>query len=93
MNRYSMNIFWSDEDESYIATCPEFPGLSAFGETPEEALAEAQIALQLFIDTYNEDGLPLPEPQVADKMGTFRIPSSKSATRDSIDRGTPGGRS
>jgi len=94
MNRYSINIFWSDEDESYIATCPEFPGLSAFGETPEEALAEAQIALQLFIDTYNEDGLPLPEPQVArDNMGKFRIPSSKPATPDGIDRGTPGGRS
>ena len=94
MNRYSMNISWSDEDESYVATCPEFPGLSAFGETPEEALAEAQIALQLFIDTYNEDGMPLPEPQVArDKIGTFRIPSSKSATPDSLNRGTPRGRS
>jgi predicted RNase H-like HicB family nuclease len=94
MNRYSTNISWSDEDGSYIATCPEFPGLSAFGETPEEALAEAHIALQLFIDTYNEDGVPLPEPQVArNNMGKFRIPSSKPATPDSIDRGSPEGRS
>lgn len=94
MNRYSMNISWSDEDESYVATCPEFPGLSAFGETPEEALAEAQIALQLFIDTYNEDGLPLPEPQVTrDNIRKLRISSSKPATPDSIDRGTQRGSS
>jgi len=33
VNRYSFNIEWSEEDEEYIATCPAFPGLSAFGET------------------------------------------------------------
>lgn len=93
MNKYSMHISWSDDDDCYIATCPEFPGLSAFGETPEEALAEAQIALQLFIDTYNEDGLPLPERQpTRDNIGKFRIPSSKPAAPDSVDRGTPGSR-
>lgn len=48
-----------------MATCPEYPGLSAFGDSPEEALSEAQIALELFIGTYKEDGLPLPRSQAA----------------------------
>jgi len=62
-NKYALQIFWSDEDECYIAVCQEFPGLSAFGETREEALREAQIALDLMIETYLEKGISLPEPQ------------------------------
>lgn len=62
MSNYQFNITWSVEDRAYIATCPEFYGLSAFGDTPEEALAEAQVALELFIETYKEDGVPLPAP-------------------------------
>jgi len=64
-NRYAIQIFWSEEDESFIAICQEFPGLSAFGETREEALHEAQIALDLMIETYQENSIPLPEPQSA----------------------------
>ena len=48
-----------------MATCPAFPGLSAFGETAEEALAEAQVALGLFMESYRERNIPLPEPDVA----------------------------
>jgi predicted RNase H-like HicB family nuclease len=74
MNKYSFNISWSDEDEGYIAVSPEFPGLSAFGKTPEKAIAEARVALQLFIDTYEEEGLPLPVPQVAQRYsGQIRV--------------------
>lgn len=62
-NKYTIEIFWSDEDEAFIAVCREFPGLSAFGETREEALKEAQIALDLMLETYREKGIPLPEPQ------------------------------
>jgi antitoxin HicB len=63
MNKYSINIMWSDEDGGYIATIPEFPGLSAFGENPEEAIEEAKIALEGFLEVYNEDGCKIPEPQ------------------------------
>ncbi len=63
INRYAIQIFWSEEDESFIAICHEFPGLSAFGETREEALHEAQIALDLMIETYQENSISLPEPQ------------------------------
>ncbi len=48
-NRYAIQIFWSEEDEGFIAICQEFPGLSAFGETREEALREAQTALDLIV--------------------------------------------
>ncbi|MBA3601402.1 MAG: type II toxin-antitoxin system HicB family antitoxin [Acidobacteria bacterium] len=62
-NRYAIQIFWSEEDEGFIAICQEFPGLSAFGETREEALREAQTALDLMIETYRENSITLPEPQ------------------------------
>lgn len=62
MNAYGFELLWSDEDEGYIATCPDFPGLSAFGATPDKALKEAHVALQLFIDEYVHRGEPLPTP-------------------------------
>ena len=62
-NKYAIQIFWSEEDEAFVAVCQEFPGLSAFGETREEALKEAQTALGLMIEIYREKGINLPEPQ------------------------------
>jgi predicted RNase H-like HicB family nuclease len=62
--KYSFRLFWSESDSAFIATCPEFPGLSAFGKTEVEALREAKIALGLFIEDMREDSVPLPEPQV-----------------------------
>ena len=62
-NKYTIHIFWSDEDEGYIAVCDEFPGLSAFGETREDALSEAQIALSLMIEHYRASGQTLPQPR------------------------------
>lgn len=74
MNKYGLNIIWSDEDQAYIATCPEFPGLSAFGESVEDAIAEAKLALELFEETYEQEGLPLPEPQLLQGYsGQFRL--------------------
>jgi antitoxin HicB len=63
MERFSVAIAWSREDQGYIATVPEFPNLSAFGETWQEAMAQAEDALRGFIEAYSEDGLPLPPPQ------------------------------
>ena len=60
-DRYSIAVAWSEADEGFIATVAEFPGLSAFGETREEAVQEAQVALELFIEDMQEDGEPLPE--------------------------------
>jgi predicted RNase H-like HicB family nuclease len=69
MNNYSFNVFWSEEDQSYIALCPEFPRLSAFGDTPEQALSEMKIVLELAIETYQVEGWPLPEPRTYSVAG------------------------
>ena len=61
-NKYSIHIFWSEEDEGFIAVCDEFPGLSAFGEMREAALNEAQNALDLMIEHYRSTGQSLPNP-------------------------------
>ena len=63
MYKYSINVVWSDEDECYIATIPEFTGLSAFGDTQEGAIQEALVALEGFIEVYKEDNVPLPIPK------------------------------
>ncbi|MBE9048102.1 type II toxin-antitoxin system HicB family antitoxin [Pleurocapsales cyanobacterium LEGE 10410] len=77
--KYSFNLRYSEEDAGYIAICPEFPGLSAFGDTPEEAIEEAKVALELFIDTYKEENKPLPEPSVTkEHSGQIRIRLPKS---------------
>lgn len=47
MRRYTIGIFYSEEDEGYIAVVPELPGCSAFGETEEEALKEVKVAMEL----------------------------------------------
>jgi antitoxin HicB len=79
MDNYSIEVAWSDEDGSYIATVSEFPGLSAFGETWEEAVAQAKDALQGFIEIYREDGIPLPPPQVRPQYsGQLRLRMPRS---------------
>ncbi len=62
-NKYTFQISWSEEDEAFIAICREFPGLSAFGSSHEDALREAQTALDVMVETYKEKGIPLPEPK------------------------------
>jgi predicted RNase H-like HicB family nuclease len=79
MPKYGFKVFWSDEDQAYIATCPDFPGVSAFGNTTEQALAEAEVALRLAVETYQEEGWPLPEPQLQPPYsGQFRVRLPKS---------------
>ena len=74
MSKYGFAVRWRDEDACYIAVCPEFPGVSAFGDTPADALREAQVALDLAIEDLLEDGLPLPVPQqMATYSGQFRL--------------------
>ncbi len=84
MNRYGFKIFWSEEDHAFIATCQEFPGLSAFGSIEEEALREGKVALQMMIEAYQERGIPLPQPtQVREEgySGQFRVRLPKSLHR------------
>jgi predicted RNase H-like HicB family nuclease len=63
MNRYEIIIFWSQEDDAFIAEVPELPGCTAHGPTQEEALANAKAAMELWLETAREFGDPIPEPK------------------------------
>jgi predicted RNase H-like HicB family nuclease len=58
---YHINIFYDAEDGDYIADVPDFEALSAFGDTPEDALREVLIALEAVVEIYAETGKALPE--------------------------------
>jgi predicted RNase H-like HicB family nuclease len=60
---YAIEIFYSEEDEGYIAIVPELPGCSAFGGTEEKALEEVKIAMSLWLETAKEIGREIPIPQ------------------------------
>jgi predicted RNase H-like HicB family nuclease len=62
-HKYEIIIYWSNEDEVYVAEVPELPGCMAHGDTHESALANANEAIQLWIDTAREFGDPVPEPK------------------------------
>lgn len=73
MTRYSRTVQWSEQDDAYLAICPELAGVSAFGDSPEEALAELGVVIELTIETYEEKGWKLPAPIVATEYsGQFR---------------------
>jgi predicted RNase H-like HicB family nuclease len=63
MKDYHINIFYSDDDEGYIADIPDLPLCSAFGATPEDALHEVQIAKAAWLDAAAAEGRPIPPPQ------------------------------
>ena len=65
MHKYEIIIFWSKEDNLFVAEVPELPGCMAHAhrETQADPLANANEAIQLWIDTAQEDGIPVPEPK------------------------------
>ncbi len=63
MNRYEIIIFWSDEDQAFVAEVPELPGCMAHGDTQESALTNIKEAMELWLDTAQEFGDPIPEPK------------------------------
>ncbi len=63
MIRYEIIIYWSDEDEAFIAEVPELPGCAADGSTYQEALANVEVIIQEWIETAQELGRPIPEPK------------------------------
>jgi predicted RNase H-like HicB family nuclease len=60
---YHINIFWSDEDDGYIADVPDLEACSAFGSTPAEALAEVERAKSAWLDAARAEGKPIPPPR------------------------------
>lgn len=61
--RYEVVIYWSAEDEAFIAEVPELAGCAADGPTPQAALAQAEIVAREWIETARDLGRPVPEPQ------------------------------
>ena len=63
MIRYEVIIYWSDEDQAFIAEVPELPGCAADGPTYQEALASAETVIREWIATAKELGRPIPKPK------------------------------
>lgn len=63
MFKYETIIYWSEEDQAYLAEAPELPGCMAHGDTYELALLNLQGAIQLWLDTAIEFGDPIPHPK------------------------------
>jgi predicted RNase H-like HicB family nuclease len=63
MRDYHINIFYSDEDNGYIADIPDLEFCSAFGETPAEALQEVEKAKSAWLETAKTEGKPIPRPK------------------------------
>ncbi|HZS75197.1 MAG TPA: type II toxin-antitoxin system HicB family antitoxin [Ktedonobacteraceae bacterium] len=63
MKDYHINIFYSENDEGYIADIPDLKYCSAFGATPEEALKEVLIAKEAWLETARAEGRPIPLPR------------------------------
>jgi len=62
-HRYEMILYWSDEDDAFIAEVPELPGCAADGRTYKEAVANAETIIKEWIETAQALGRPVPRPK------------------------------
>lgn len=63
MRKYELVIYWSEEDRAFIAEVPELPGCAADGSNYQEAVSNAEIVIEQWIETAQELGRPIPEPR------------------------------
>jgi predicted RNase H-like HicB family nuclease len=70
MTRYPIEVFWSDEDEGFIAIAPDLPGCSAWGATEADAIREAHDAMEAWLQAASAAGRSIPDPTPpADESG------------------------
>jgi len=62
-NKYEMIIYWSTEDKVFVADIPELSGCMADGKTCQEAVSNAEVIIQEWIDTAKDTGRYIPEPK------------------------------
>lgn len=62
-HRYAVIIYWSDEDQAFIAEVPELPGCAADGKTHSEALSNVEVIIAEWIETAKSVGREIPEPR------------------------------
>ncbi len=63
MSKYELIIYWSDDDQAFIAEVPELPGCAADGKTYKEAVENVEGIIQEWIETAKELGRPIPKPK------------------------------
>tara|TARA_R110002072_G_scaffold179059_1_gene335048 strand:+ start:103256 stop:103474 length:219 start_codon:yes stop_codon:yes gene_type:complete len=63
MSDYHINIFYSDEDQGYIADIPDLESCSAFGGSPEDTLSEVKLAKEAWLEAATKNGKPIPAPR------------------------------
>lgn len=62
-HRYEIIIYWSEDDDVFVAEVPELPGCAADGATYAEAVANAEVVIREWIETARELGRPIPQPR------------------------------
>jgi len=63
MTKYEIILYWSEQDQAFIAEVPELSGCAADGATRQEALANAELVIAEWLETARELGRPIPEPK------------------------------
>jgi predicted RNase H-like HicB family nuclease len=63
MTKYEIILYWSGEDDAFIAEVPELAGCAADGATRQEALANVELVIAEWLETARELGRPVPEPK------------------------------
>ncbi|OGQ04735.1 MAG: hypothetical protein A3F82_08250 [Deltaproteobacteria bacterium RIFCSPLOWO2_12_FULL_44_12] len=80
---FEVHLFYSEEDEGFIATVHELAGCSAFGKTAEEALKEVEVAAKLWIQAAKKEKREIPEPIMSKKFsGKFALRMPKELHRE-----------
>ena len=62
-NKYEITLYWSDEDDAFIAGVPELPGCMADRKTYQESISNAGVIIQEWIETAKELNHPIPQPK------------------------------
>jgi len=62
-HRYDINVFWSADDDCWIADVPDLKYCSAHGSDPVEAMTEVEVAIGLWLEVAEEKGIAIPEPR------------------------------
>ena len=63
IHKYEIILYWSNQDQTFVAEVPELPGCMAHGDSQEAALKQVKEAIRLWIDTAREFGEPVPKPK------------------------------
>lgn len=62
MSGYPIEVFWSEDDQSWIADVPDLPRCTVHGPTPHEAVAEVEVAAEAWLEVARATGRPVPQP-------------------------------